>query len=171
MARAFVSVGSNIEPEIHVRQALALIAVRTHLAAISTVYLTDPLGRPEQDPYYNCVLEIATDLPPLEVKRTLLQAIENKLGRVRRQDKYAPRTIDLDLIVYGDLILDEDGLKLPDPEIMKRPFLALPLAELAPGWVLAGSNRRIEEVAAALSADRMRPLADYARQLRQELLP
>jgi 2-amino-4-hydroxy-6-hydroxymethyldihydropteridine diphosphokinase len=171
MARAFISVGSNIDPDTHVRQALALIAVRTHLAAISTVYLTDPLGRPEQHPYYNCVLELATDLPPLEVKRAILRPIEGKLGRVRTQDRYAPRTIDLDLIAYGDLVLNEDGLQLPDPEIIKRPFLALPMAELAPGWVLAGSNCRIEEVAAALSADRMRPLADYTRQLRQELLP
>lgn len=169
MARAFISMGSNIDAATHVRQALALIAARTCVAGISTVYLTDALGRPEQDPYYNCVIEIETGLPPLQVKCVLLRPIEDKLGRVRSPDKYAPRTIDLDLVAYGDLVLDEDGMRLPDPEILERPFLAVPLCELAPGWKMAG--RSIEAIAAALDSAGMRALPDYTRRLREELAP
>lgn len=171
MARAFVSVGSNIDPGTHVREALTLIAARAHLAAISTVYLTDAIGRPEQDAYYNCVVEIETALPPSDVKRTLLRPIESELGRVRTTDKYAPRTIDLDLIAYDDLVLNEDGLHLPDPEIAVRPFLAQPLAELAPDWTPGPGQQRIEALAAALPTDGMRALTDYTRALRQQLVP
>jgi 2-amino-4-hydroxy-6-hydroxymethyldihydropteridine diphosphokinase len=170
MPRAFISVGSNIDPDTHVRQAVALIAARTHLVAISTVYQTDAVDRPEQDPYYNCVLQIETGLRPREVKRAILRPIEDKLGRMRTADRYAPRTVDLDLIVYDDMVLEEDGMRLPDPDISERPFLAHPLAELAPGWMLAGSNRPIEDVAAALSTAGMRPLVAYAQKLRQEFL-
>ncbi len=170
MARAFISVGSNIDPAANVRRALRALATRMHLVGISMVYLTDALGRPEQHPYYNCVAEVETDVAPRDVKRAILRQIEDELGRTRTADKYAPRTIDLDLIAYGDLVVDEDGMRLPDPDIMERPFLAIPLHELAPGWVLAGSNRRIDEVAAALPSDGMHPLRDYAGQLRREIL-
>src|SRR5512143_1899534 len=125
MVRAFVGIGSNIDPAQNVRAALRCLARQTRLVAISTVYLTEPLGRPEQAPYYNCVAEIATDVPPTELKYGMLRGIEDALGRRRTQDKYAPRTIDLDLLAYGDLVLDTEGMRLPDPDILQRPFLAI----------------------------------------------
>lgn len=169
MARAFISIGSNIDPAENVGCAIRSLARQARLVGISMVYCTDALDRPEQPPYYNCVVEIETGEPPAEVKRSILRPIENSLGRKRSKDKYAPRTIDLDLIVYGDLVMDADGIKLPDPEIMERPFLAIPLSELAPDLVLAGSNRRIAEIASGLPQDRMKPLNDYARLLRENL--
>jgi 2-amino-4-hydroxy-6-hydroxymethyldihydropteridine diphosphokinase len=169
MARAFVSVGSNIDAAAHVRRAIEMLAQKTRVAAISMVYLTDALGRPEQDPYYNCVVEIDTDVPPRVVKRSLLRPIEDQLGRERTEDKYAPRTIDLDLIAYGDAVLEADGIRLPDPDILERPFLAVPLCELAPGWVLPGSRRTIDEIAARLPLTGMRPLARYTAELRDSL--
>ena len=171
MARAFVSVGSNVQPAANVRTALTLLAARVHIVAVSTVYLTAPLGRPEQDSYYNCVVEIETGLPPRDVKEAVLRRVEDALGRRRSADKYAPRTIDLDLIAYGDLVVNETGMHLPDPEISERPFLALPLCELAPGWRVTGSDRPIEAVAAQLDCSDMRPLPDYTRRLRQEVMP
>lgn len=171
MVRAFVSVGSNIDPARNVRAALGLLSARVRLSALSTVYLTAALGRPEQDPYYNCVVAIETDLAPHTLKHGVLRPIEDALGRRRTADKFAPRAIDLDLIAYGDLVLDEDGMRLPDPEILERPFLAVPLCELAPGWKVAGRNRAIEAVAAALGSAGMRALPDYTRRLRQELAP
>lgn len=170
MVRAFISLGSNIDPDANVRRAIGQLAARMRVVGISMVYLTEALGRPEQDPYYNCVVEVRTSLPPHEIKRAILRPIEAALGRVRTADKYAARTIDMDLIIYGDLALDEEGMRLPDPEIMERPFLAYPLRELAPGWVLAGSKRPIEEVALALPADGMRRLPGYASQLRRDFL-
>jgi len=168
MVRAYIAIGSNIDPAGHVRAAIRRLAHQAHLVGISTVYQTDALGRPEQSPYYNCIAEIETELPPLALKQTILRPIEDSLGRRRSADKYAPRTIDLDLIVYGDLVLHADGLTLPDPEINKRPFLAIPLFELAPDMVLAGCDRRIEEIAAKQPREGMRPLRGYTRALRRE---
>ncbi|HMC12783.1 MAG TPA: 2-amino-4-hydroxy-6-hydroxymethyldihydropteridine diphosphokinase [Gallionellaceae bacterium] len=169
MARAFIGIGSNIDPAENVRFAIRSLARKTRLVGISMVYCTDALDRPEQPPYYNCVVEIETEALPSEVKHGVLHSIENSLGRKRSEDKYAPRTIDLDLIVYGDLVMDAEGIKLPAPEILERPFLAIPLFELAPDMVLAGYNQRIVEIASMLSQDRMKPLKDYTRQLREEL--
>ena len=169
MARAFIGIGSNIEPAENVRAAIRSLARQTRLVGVSMVYCTAALDRPEQPPYYNCVVEIETEVPPAEVKRGLLRAIENDLGRKRTEDKYAPRTIDLDLIIYGGLVMDAEGIRLPDPEILERPFLAIPLFELAPDMVLPGCGLRIGEVAARLPRDGMKPLKDYAWLLREEM--
>jgi len=169
MARAFIGIGSNIDPAENVQAAIRSLAQKTHLVGISMVYCTDALDRPEQPPYYNCVVEIETEAPPTEVKYGILRTIENNLGRKRTEDKYAPRTIDLDLIVYGDLTIDAEGIKLPDPEILERPFLAIPLFELAPDMVLAGYGLRIGEIAAKLPQDGMKPLKDYVKLLRKEM--
>ncbi len=166
MARAFIGIGSNIEPAKNVRAAVLSLAQQTRLLGISTVYRTDALDRPEQPPYFNCVVEIETEALPAEVKHGLLRPIEHSLGRRRTSDKYAPRTIDLDLIVYGDWAMDAEGIKLPDPDVLVRPFLATPLCELAPDLVLAG--RRIGEIAAKLPRDGMEPLSDYSRSLKEE---
>lgn len=170
MARAFIGIGSNIEPAKNVRAAIRSLAQQTRLVGISMVYLTDALSHSEQPPYYNCVVEVETEAPPAEVKHGILRNIENNLGRKRTEDKYAPRTIDLDLIVYGELTIDAEGIKLPDPEILERPFLAIPLFELAPDMVLAGYGLRIGEIAAKLPQDGMKPLKDYVRHLREEMV-
>jgi len=170
MVRAFIGIGSNIEPAENVRAAIRTLARQTNLVGISTVYLTGAIGHPEQSPYYNCVVEIETEAPPAEVKYGILRNIENGLGRERTKDKYAPRTIDLDLIAYGDLTMDAEGIKLPDPDILERPFLAIPLFELAPDLVLPGYGLRISEIAAKLPQGGMKPLEDYARLLQEELI-
>ncbi|HXU93287.1 MAG TPA: 2-amino-4-hydroxy-6-hydroxymethyldihydropteridine diphosphokinase [Gallionella sp.] len=169
MARAFIGIGSNIEPAKNVRAAIHSLARRTRFVGVSTVYCTDALDRPEQPPYFNCVAEIETDLNPVQVKHTMLRPIESELWRIRTQDKYAPRTIDLDLIVYGELAMDEGDIRLPDPDIFERPFLAIPLAELAPDLVLAGYGLRIGDIAAKLSPDGMRPLRDYSWLLKEDM--
>src|SRR3990170_4754101 len=115
MPRAFVAVGSNIDPETNVRRALLLLAREVRLLGISTFYQTKPIDRPDQPPFYNGVIEIETELPPGELKHSLLRRIERELGRVRTEDKHAPRAIDLDLLLYDDVTLEEEGLRLPDP--------------------------------------------------------
>lgn len=169
MTRAFIGIGSNMEPAKNVKDAVRNLAQQTCVTGISTVYCTDALDRPEQPPYFNCVVEIETDTTPVELKHGMLRPIENRLGRERSDDKDAPRPIDLDLILYGDLIMDTEDIKLPDPEILERPFLAIPLFELAPDLVLAGYNVRIGEIAARFRQQGMRPLEDYTRLLRQEV--
>jgi len=169
MERAFVSVGSNIDPENNVRKAVRLLSEQTHIRAVSTVYLTEPIGRAGQPPYYNCMLEIETRVPPLDLKRTILRRIEDSLGRARHKDKFAPRTIDLDLILYDDITMAGEELTLPDPDIVQRPFLALSLYELAPDLILPGSGARIADVAADIQRTTMKPLESYTDMLREEI--
>lgn len=148
MARAFVSVGSNIEPEKNVEHALRLLMESVAVSGISTIYHTKADERPGQPDFYNCVLDIKTDLAPQAFKHQVLRRIEAEMGRVRTNDKYAARVIDLDLILYDDLVMKTDDLTIPDPDIGKRAFLAVPLYELAPDLVLPDSGRRIEALAA-----------------------
>ena len=164
-----MAVGSNINPAANVRAAIRALALHAPIVAISTVYRTEPEGRPGQPSFYNCVLEIRTEMRPQELKSQVLRRIEADLGRQRTADKYAPRTIDLDLILYGDLVLDTSGLVLPDPQIARRPFLAVPLSELAPGLKLPGSDSKVVELAAKLPLDTMHPLTAYTGRLRTEI--
>lgn len=164
----FVAVGSNIEPEVNVKKGLAKLAARTAVRGVSTFYRTRPLGRPEQDSFINGVVEVETGLGPRELKG-VLREIEAECGRLWTEDKYAPRTLDLDVIVYGDLVISEEGLTLPDPEVPARPFLAVPLAELAPGMTLAGDGRKMSELARLHTDHDMEPLAAYTESLRESV--
>jgi 2-amino-4-hydroxy-6-hydroxymethyldihydropteridine diphosphokinase len=168
--RAFISVGSNINPTENVREAVRQLSLHVHIIGISTVYLTEPVGRPGQPPYYNCVLEVETETPPIELKTQVLRTIEAQLGRERSVDKYAPRTIDLDLILYDDLMIETENLTLPDPDLVRRPFLAIPLCELAPELTLPGSNRRVLEVAGGMPPGSMEPLEGFTLALREEFV-
>ena len=170
MARAFISIGSNIDPETNVRSAILGLASTERVTAISTVYRTEPVGPPGQPWFYNCVVEIETALAPRELKFRLLRSIESNLGRTRGSDKFAARTIDLDLLLWDELMMITPDLVLPDPDIPQRPFLTIPLQELAPGLVLPGSGLTIQEAAASLSPSTMMPLKAYTEQLRKELL-
>jgi len=170
MARVFVGVGSNIDPAGHVEQAVRLLGTAAHIRAISTVYLTEAVGSSGQPPYYNCVVELDTETPPVELKQQVLRRIEKELGRVRSSDAYAARTIDLDLLLYDQVVMTTVDLTLPDPDIVQRPFLAIPLLELDPGLKLPGSGLLISEIASALPRDAMQPLHDYTEQLRKGML-
>lgn len=150
--------------------AVRCLASETRVTGISMVYCTKAIGRQDQPHYFNCVVEVDTEEPPAQMKHGTLRAIESRLGRARSEDKYAPRTIDLDLILYGDLAIDSDGIRLPDPEILERPFLAIPLFELAPDLVLPGYNSPIADIAARLPRHTMKPLEEYARMLQREVI-
>ncbi len=167
-ARVFVAVGSNIDPEQKIKGALKLLKERAALVAISSFYRTEPLKGNSPDPggpYYNGVVEIETSLPPLEVKRTLLVGIEDTLGRERLADRYGPRTIDLDLILYGDMLFDGDELKLPSPEILERAFVAVPLAELAGELALPGTPLKLSDVAGSFDPGDMVKLSRFTKEL------
>lgn len=168
MARAFVAVGSNIEPEENVRKGVAKLAAQVDVLGLSTFYRTPPLGRPEQAAFINGIVEIETELSPRDLKAAL-RKIETECGRVRTDDRYAARTLDLDVIVYEDLAITQEGLTLPDPEIPVRPFLAVPLAELAPELLLAGDGRKVSELARAHARHHMAPLSAYTKHLRESL--
>ncbi|MGD8238092.1 MAG: 2-amino-4-hydroxy-6-hydroxymethyldihydropteridine diphosphokinase [Armatimonadota bacterium] len=169
MARAFVSVGSNIAPADNVLLALRRLAGEVRIVAVSTFYRTAPLGRPEQPDFYNGVVAVETELSPADLKHAVLRHIEEQLGRERTEDKYAPRTIDLDVLLYDELVMDTGGLAIPDPDIARRPFLAIPLHEVAPGLVLPGSGRPMADIAAELAHHDMQPLPEYTELLRESV--
>jgi len=151
-----------------VRAALRRLRGAVRIVGLSTFYRTAPLNRPEQAPFVNGVIAVETDLPPHALKYTLLRQIEAELGRCRTADKYAPRTIDLDLLAYDALVLTGEDLVLPDPEIVQRAFLAVPFCELAPDYVLPDSGRRLREVADTFCASSMTPLTAFTEQLRKD---
>lgn len=169
MTRAFISVGSNISPKKNIKKSLCLLSLKTRIIGISTVYLTAPEGRPEQSPFYNLVVEIETEMFPEELKYRVLKTIEAQLGRVRTEDRYAPRTIDLDLILYDELVVKDKKFNLPDPDILRRPFLAFPLDELAPTLVLPGSGLAIKQVLTRLPKATMKRIDDFTGFLKREV--
>lgn len=110
----------------------------------SSIYETDPVGGPLQRKYLNAVWEIETTLPPQELKNEL-KKIEEKLGR-KSASRNAPREIDLDIIFYGEQIMDQSDLKIPHPRLHERTFVLQPLAELAPQMVHPQSKKTVEEL-------------------------
>ncbi|AOL16753.1 folate biosynthesis protein [Sulfolobus sp. A20] len=173
LAKTYIALGSNISPEENIKKALKLLKERLGALKISTVYLTKPLPPFISQPnFYNCVVETNASLDPYNIKFNILRGIEKELGRVRDpNDKFAPRTIDLDLILYGNLIVNSKDLVIPDPEIEKRPFLALPLYELNEDLVIPGINKSIKEIVKKFSENiDMTPLYDYTEKLRREIL-
>lgn len=151
-AFALIALGSNIHPEKHLPAAVRELAgLGTDLAA-SGVWESAPVGFLDQPNFCNAVISLQTSLAPLEIRARLRQ-IEERLGRVRDPlNKNGPRTIDLDLILYGDLVIDEDGLVVPDPELPSRPFLAVPAAEVAPQMVFPLTGEPLPRIADRLAA-------------------
>jgi 2-amino-4-hydroxy-6-hydroxymethyldihydropteridine diphosphokinase len=145
--RAFLGIGSNLgDRERHLREAGAGLpdVVRT-----SPVYETDPLGGPEQPPYLNAVVELATERSP-QALLAEARRLEVAAGRARGE-RFGPRTLDVDVLLVGDLVVDEPDLVVPHPRMWQRRFVLAPLADLAadlvPGPVLdaaEGAVRRVD---------------------------
>jgi 2-amino-4-hydroxy-6-hydroxymethyldihydropteridine diphosphokinase len=154
VVKAYIGVGSNIDPMKNIERAMSLLISRVKVTAVSTMYRTKPLGGRLQKDYINGVWAVETVLSPRGLKETVLAPTETLLGRIRTEDAYASRTIDLDLLLYGDIGIHEDGLIVPDPDIFTRPFIAIPLCEIAPGLILPGGVS-IEDAADGLDGSSM----------------
>ncbi|MDX1611021.1 MAG: 2-amino-4-hydroxy-6-hydroxymethyldihydropteridine diphosphokinase [Candidatus Thermoplasmatota archaeon] len=144
--RAHVSVASNIQPEHHVPQALTRLAGVCTILRVSPFYRTEPIGRPEQEAYWNGVALVEVEEAPVAFQFETLRGIEAELGRVRTEDAYAARTIDLDLLTWGEAVVEQSGLHLPDPEVLERPFLARCLLDLDPGMIWPGTQQQLAEL-------------------------
>ena len=166
----FIGVGSNISPEESVTKALELLAGRIQIRGISTFYRTNALDRPEQPDFLNGVVKIDTEMEPEDLKSKVLLEIENELGRVRMEDKFAPRTLDLDILVFGDLLIDNEEMKVPDPDIETRAFVAVPLLELAPDLILPGSDAKLSEIVNKLEVQNMLADEAFTAELRGRIL-
>ena len=141
--RAYVGVGANLgEREATIARAIELLGAEPgiEVTAVST-----------QPRYLNGVVELETDLEPSALLAVLL-SVERALGRVRTGRRFGPRTIDLDLLVHGALVLDEPGLTVPHPRLHERRFALEPLAELAPDLIVPGHTVTVQALLDALDA-------------------
>jgi 2-amino-4-hydroxy-6-hydroxymethyldihydropteridine diphosphokinase len=136
---AFIALGSNLgDPESKVRQGIAALAElpQVQLVAASSLYRSAALGHAEQADFVNAVAQLSTDLAPQALLAALL-AIEARFGR-ERSFRNAPRTLDLDLLLYDAQTIAEPGLAVPHPRMHERAFVLAPLLEIAPDCVIPG---------------------------------
>ncbi len=169
MAAVFIGVGSNIDPFANIPLALGLLSKCVRIRSVSTFWETDPIGSPESPKFVNGVVCIETRIKPRKLKFNVLRWLEVSLGRERTGDKYAPRPIDLDILLYGILFINEPDLVIPDPDIRKRAFVARGLYELCPRLRLPDNGESIFAIADRLDAGGMRELTDFTQELRREL--
>lgn len=167
MTTAYIGVGSNIEPERNLQKALHQLQNHVEVEAVATVYRTAPIGRPDQSAYLNTVWRIRTNFSPRHLKFAVLRCIETELGRVRTQNRYRARTIDLDLVLHGELVICEADLVIPDPDIRQRPFLAIPLYELNPTLVLPDTQEKLQHVVATFRSVELEPMSAITSQLQR----
>jgi 2-amino-4-hydroxy-6-hydroxymethyldihydropteridine diphosphokinase len=153
-ALAHIGLGSNVGDSAgYIREAFTALERVGRVAAISDLYLTQPWGKVDQAPFVNAAAAVETGLPPQELVKALI-AIEREFGRTR-EVRYGPRTIDLDLLLYGDVTLDDPACTVPHPQLQARAFVLAPLAEIAPDVRVPGDDKSVRELLAALpQADR-----------------
>lgn len=146
MQRAYVGLGANLgERERTLRRAVDLLDAhpKVELRAVSAFRETAPVGREEQPDFVNAAAAVDSELGARALLDVLL-GIEQELGRVRDGVRDGPRTVDLDLLVYGDLVVDEPGLTVPHPRVQERRFALEPLAELDPQLEIPGCGKVVE---------------------------
>lgn len=145
-----IALGSNIEPRENLPRALEKLRRRLTITAVSRVYETAPVGADGVPVFLNAAVRTATHRSPTDLKWQVLRPIETELGRVRTGDKNAPRTVDLDLVLYGSLVLrdPEQGLTLPDPDLVTCAHLALPAADVAGELRHPETGKTLAEIAA-----------------------
>ncbi len=148
MILAYVGLGANLgDRESTIRRAAELIgAIR-----VSTIHETEPWGYENQPAFLNAAAELETNLEPRQLLDHLLD-VERRLGRERIGPRWGPRTIDLDLLLYGDLTIDEPGLIVPHPRLLERAFALAPLAELVPAQKIPG-NGTVREALAGIQSE------------------
>jgi 2-amino-4-hydroxy-6-hydroxymethyldihydropteridine diphosphokinase len=152
MARIYISLGSNIDRERNTRSGIA--ALRKHFGPLelSSVFESEAVGF-QGDAFYNMVIgcDVSHDV---HATQRLLAEIEDVHGRDRSGPRFSSRTLDLDLLLYNDLVIDENGLRLPREEILKNAFVLRPLAEIAPDLIHPLAGRRYAEIWAAFDKSR-----------------
>jgi 2-amino-4-hydroxy-6-hydroxymethyldihydropteridine diphosphokinase len=130
MVDVYVAAGSNVEPLEHLSRALAALEAAYAPIAVSPAYRNASVGFQGED-FVNLVVGFRTDEPVQRVRQRL-QEIEASCGRPPGAPKWAPRTMDLDILLYDDLVADEPGLVLPRPDLARRPYMLKPMADIAP---------------------------------------
>jgi 2-amino-4-hydroxy-6-hydroxymethyldihydropteridine diphosphokinase len=155
----YLGLGSNLgDRKAFLDSAISTLAPAVRVSRLSPIYETIPWGYSDQDDFLNMVVEAETDLGPKQLL-VLLKGIEVKLGRQPRF-RNGPREIDIDILLYDDVILDEVGLRIPHPRLAERAFMLVPLADLAPDLEIPGVGKTVSELLKNLDASGIRKLTD-----------
>ena len=139
MPKVYLGIGSNIQRKQHIKQAIDTLRMTFGELQISPIYETEAIGF-AGDPFYNCVVGITTEFSLLELANHL-RNIEANNGRVRGEKKFSARTLDIDIICYGDINGTVDGIELPRDEVFRYAFVLKPLADIAPDELCPGSTK------------------------------
>ena len=153
--QVYITLGSNIAPERNLTRALQMLRQNHHLRVcrVSPVYHSPAVGAdgapvPDQPPFLNAAAHLTTDYySAFSLKYNVLRFIERCLGRVRTADRFAPRPLDLDIALYGDCVIDLPHLTIPDPDVLRRAYVALPLADIAPDVVHPVTGQTLAAIA------------------------
>ena len=143
MITVFIAVGSNLaDPVTQANDAIEALKQlpKSQFKQSSNLYSSTPMGPQDQPDYINAVVEITTELTPLELL-DCTQAIEQEQGRVRKDERWGPRTLDLDIVLYGNEVMDSERLTVPHYGMKEREFVLYPLAEIAPNLTLPCGTR------------------------------
>lgn len=152
--RAWLLLGSNINPAIHLPAACCRLADFGAVVRTSRVWESPPADGSAQANYLNAAVLLETRHSARALRTQALPVIEHALGRVRDpHDRYAPRTIDIDIALFDDDIVVVDGARIPDPDILTRPFVAIPLSEIDPDYVHPETGQTLAEIAASLEGN------------------
>ncbi len=144
---AYLSLGSNIEPERNLAAAVNWLGRWGRVQAVSTVWESAPLGFADQPNFLNTAVLLETGLSAQALRQEAIASIEMALGRVRTANKNAPRTIDIDIMLFNQAVLQLGERHIPSPEVLERPFVAIPLAEIAPDYVHPETEQTLRQIA------------------------
>ena len=144
---AFLSLGSNIDPETNLPAAIRELSLYGRVRRVSRVWETAPLGLADQPNFLNAAVWLETPLQAEELREKAISRIEAKLGRVRTGNRNAPRTIDIDIMLFDHDRLRVGRRRIPDPEVLERPFIAIALAEIAPDLVHPETGETLRQIA------------------------
>lgn len=153
---AYIGLGSNLSgPVEQIKQAIKKVEIipYSRLLSVSSLYLSKPMGPQDQDDYINAVLALETSLCAIELLNSL-QSIENNAGRVRKENRWGARILDLDIILFGNEIINTDRLTIPHYGMSEREFVLLPLAEIAPKLILPNGDS-LEELSQKIAKNSM----------------
>lgn len=162
--QVLLSLGSNIEPEKNLPAAVRELGCYGRVLRISGVWESPALGGSYHPDYLNVAVWLETSLSAMELKKTAIASIETGLGRVRGFDRNAPRTIDIDIMLFDREHIQIGRRVIPDQEVLERPFVAIPLAEIAPDYIHPDTGETLTDIAA-----RFDPIS-YGMRLRTDVI-